>query len=35
MSDDWEILKESGNNKYKEKNYHAAISFYTDEIGNY
>jgi tetratricopeptide (TPR) repeat protein len=35
MSDEWEILKEKGNEEFKKKNYNAAISLYTDAIGKY
>jgi ABC-type transport system involved in Fe-S cluster assembly fused permease/ATPase subunit len=28
----WETLKEKGNQDYKEKKYHSAISLYTDAI---
>jgi hypothetical protein len=32
MSNKWEILKEKGNEEYKNKNYKGAISLYTDAI---
>ena len=31
--DDWESLKERGNEEFRKKNYNAAISLYTDAIG--
>jgi pterin-4a-carbinolamine dehydratase len=30
---DWEILKEKGNEEFKKKNYQAAINFYSQAIG--
>jgi hypothetical protein len=33
--EDWESLKEKGNEEFRKKNYNAAISLYTDAIGNY
>lgn len=32
---DWEILKEKGNEEYKNKNYNSAINLYSDAIGKY
>jgi hypothetical protein len=32
---DWETLKEKGNQEYKDKKYHSAISLYSDAIGKY
>lgn len=29
----WESLKEKGNEEYKKKNYNAAINYYTTAIG--
>jgi tetratricopeptide (TPR) repeat protein len=33
MSEEWEILKEKGNEEFRKKNYNTAISLYTDAIG--
>jgi len=30
---DWEILKEKGNEEYRKKNYNAAVNLYTQAIG--
>jgi hypothetical protein len=32
---EWEILKEKGNEEFRKKNYNAAISHYTDALGKY
>jgi len=31
----WEILKEKGNQEYKEKRYNSAINIYSDAIGTF
>lgn len=33
MSTNWEVLKETGNEEYKKKNYDLAIRYYSDAIG--
>jgi hypothetical protein len=33
MDNDWEKLKEKGNEEYKNKNYNAAIRYYSEAIG--
>jgi hypothetical protein len=32
-NNEWEILKEKGNEEFHKKNYNAAISLYTDALG--
>jgi len=34
MSNEWETLKEKGNEEFKKKNYNSAINVYTHAIGN-
>jgi hypothetical protein len=30
---EWEVLKEKGNEEFRKKNYNASISHYTDALG--
>lgn len=34
MSNEWETLKEKGNEEFKKKNYNSAINIYSQAIGN-
>jgi hypothetical protein len=33
-NNEWVVFKEKGNEEFRNKNYNAAISLYTDAIGN-